>query len=183
MDTTRSTTFPDNAEAELAIIINELDRKSNSYSGNAAFPISDAMLACITSAADTAFDQHNRTNGSTVSLIHGSMVGQKLYSVSIYPSRSITLWEPPTRENFFEYAKANLDPLLRPSHALGSWFNGWDLVHCLDVVVLVSDLNAAFELGRLHNQIAIFDLEARREISIPRTARDPITSTIGGGND
>jgi hypothetical protein len=134
-------------------------------------PIGDAMLSCIAGAVDIAYAHHNRTDGSTISLIHGNMVGKKLFSVSIYPSRSITLWERPNWEELFEYAKANLDLLLRSGHALGTWFDDYDLVHCLDVVVLVRDRDDAMELGLRFDQVAIFDLEARREIPIPRPCR------------
>lgn len=129
------------------------------------------MLSCIAGAVDTSYSLHNRTNGSTVSLIHGDMAGSKLFSVAPYPSHSITLWERPTWEELFDYAKAKLALLIRPGHGLGTWFNDWDLVHCLDVVVLVRDCNTALEIGRRAGQLAIFDLEARREIQIPRSSQ------------
>lgn len=130
------------------------------------FQIAAGMLSCVAEAVDVALAQHNQTNGSTVSLIHSNMVGQKLYSVSPYPSRTITLWERPTREILFDFAKANLAHLLMPSHALGTWFNDYALVHCLDVVLLVRERNEAIEIGLRAGQDAIFDLGARREISI-----------------
>lgn len=130
-------------------------------------PIGDAMLSRISRAVDIACAHHNQTNGSTVSFIHGDMVGQKLYSVSPYLNRSTTLWERPTWETLLDYAKANLDLLLRPGHALGTWFSDWDLVHCLDVVVLLRHRSSATKMGLRFNQVAIYDLEARREISIP----------------
>jgi hypothetical protein len=131
-----------------------------------ASPLHDPAISLIVGAVDTAFTLHSRTNGSTTSLIHGNMVGFKLYSVSIYPSRSITLWERPTQKTLFDYAKANFDLLLRPDHALGTWFNDRDLLHCLDVVVLIRDRNVALEIGHRFGQLAIYDLEARREISV-----------------
>ena len=146
-----------------------------------ALPIWGAMLSCIAAVADTAHGLHDRTNGSTVSLVHGSMVGVKLFSVSVYPSRSITLWERPSREDLFDYVKSNLDPLLMPGHALGTWFNDYKLVHCLDVVVLVRDRNEAMELGFRFNQVAIFDLEARREISIRLSSQGHKNELAGGG--
>lgn len=135
-------------------------------------PIGDAILSSIAGAVSVSFAQHNGTNGSTISLMHGSILGEKLFSVSIYPSRSITLWERPSWEELFEYAKANLDLLLTPGHALGTWFDDFELVHCLDVVVLVCDRDDAMELGLRSDQVAIFDLEARREIPIPRPCRE-----------
>ncbi len=146
-------------------------------------PIEDAMLSCIAGAVNVSFAQHNRTNGATVSLMHGNMVGKKLFSVSIYPSRSITLRERPTWEELFEFAKANLDLLLRPGHALGTWFDEYDLVHCLDVVVLVRDRDDAMELGFRFDQIAIFDLEARRETPILPPCRESSVRLAEAANE
>jgi hypothetical protein len=146
-------------------------------------PIWEPMASCITRAVDKAFDSHSRTHGSTVSLIHGNMVGQQLFSVSIYPSRTINLWPTPTWDEIFSFAQANLDRLLKPSHALGSWFNDWKLEHVFDVVVLTSDHDAALELGRRFDQLAIFDLAARREIPILRVPQEATAELVEVGND
>jgi len=158
-----------------------LDTTICQQTASLALPICGAMLSCIAAVADTAHGLHNRANGSTVSLVHGNMVGWKLFSVSVYPSRSITLWERPSWEELFDYVKANLDLILRPGHALGTWFNDYKLVHCLDVVVLVRDRNEAMELGFRFNQVAIFDLEARREISIRLSSQGHKNELAGGG--
>jgi hypothetical protein len=118
-----------------------------------------------------------------VSLIHGNMVGTKLFSVSIHPSSSVTRWERPTWEELYEYAKANLDLLLRPDHAMGTWFNDLDLLHCQDVVVLVPDRNDAVELGLRWDQLAIYDLETRREIPLSRPCRKSAGRLAEVGND
>ena len=146
-------------------------------------PISNAMLSCIAGAVDTSFAQHNRTNGSTVSLVHGTMVGKQLFSVSIYPGRSITLWDRPSWNELFEFAKANLELLLRPAHALGTWFNDWELVHVVDVVVCVPDRDAALDLGLRFEQVAIYDLDARREIPVPQPCREPAVKLAEVGNE
>ena len=98
MDTIRTTTIPNSAVVESPFIIHTTARSSSATDAAKALPIWDAMLSCIASAADTSYAMHNRTNGSTVDLIHGNMVGKKLFSVSIYPSRSITLGERPSWE-------------------------------------------------------------------------------------
>ena len=131
---------------------------------------------------DVSFAQHNRTNGSTVSLIDGSMVGKKLFSVSIYPSRSMTLWERPSWEELFDYTKANLDLLLKPGHAMGTWFNDYGLMHVLDVVVCLSDRNEALHLARRYRQLAIYDLQSRREIPAPRQSEMLLAGLAGGAN-
>ena len=165
-------TPPYSATVEIESInanIANVDREAWRRSPSGTLPIGDAMLSHIAGAVDISFAQHNRTNGSTVSLVHGNMVGRKLYSISIYPSRSIALWGRPSWEEMFEFTKANLDILQKPGRAIGSWFNDWGLVHVLDVVVLVRDPNVALKLGHRFNQLAIFNLETRREIPIPRS--------------
>lgn len=156
-------------------VVHGLEQDSCPCPHHALFPfeLAAGMLSCVTGTVDVAFAQHNQTNGSTVSLIHGNMVGQKLYSVSPYPGRTVTLWERPSWDVLFDFAKANLHPLLRPNHALGTWFNDYALVHCLDVVVLVRDLDEAIEIGLRSGQAAIFDLEARREISLRPFLQNP----------
>jgi len=132
----------------------------------------DAMLPSVAAMAETSSALHSRTNGSTVSLIHGSMADTKFFAVAIYPARAIEFWERPSRDELFEFAKANLDLLLRPGHALGTWFNDFECVHVVDVVVCVPTLDTALHLGLCFNQCSVFDLEHRREIAIPRSHQD-----------
>ena len=166
MDTTRITTISNSAVVENPLIIHGIAQPSSATGAGA--PISEAVLSCIGNAVDAAFELHNQTNGSTVSLIDGNMVGTKHFSVSIYPTRSVVLWERPTRHELFDFALANLELLLKPANALGTWFDDWNQVHVLDVVLLVSDRDAALELGLRFDQLAIFDLESRQEIPIAR---------------
>lgn len=141
--------------------------------------LSDAMISCAASAVDTSFALHNRRNGSTVSLVHGSLENQRLFSVSIYPTHTIELWDRPTWQELFEFTKANLDLLTKPDHALGTWFNDWEQVHVLDVVVCIADRATALDLGLRFHQQAIFDLSSRREIQIARSSDAFLLS--GGG--
>src|ERR1035437_2257616 len=60
---------------ETSTYVVDAPRKAWKRSPIKTLPIGDAMLSCIAGAVDISFQQHNRTNGSTVSLIHGSMVG------------------------------------------------------------------------------------------------------------
>ena len=146
-------------------------------------PICKPMLSCIASAVEIAFNSHSKTQGSTVSLIYGNMVGQKLYSVSIYPERTIEVWPPPSWHQFLTFAMANAELLLKPAHALGTWFNDLTLEHVLDVVVLSSDRDAAVSLGLRSGQLSIYDLEARREIAIPRRSLEPVATLVEAVND
>lgn len=131
--------------------------------------ICDAMISCITAAVDTSFAVHTTTlKGSTVSLIHGNLANKKLFSVSIYPGRTVELSTTPTWEQLFEFALANVELLLKPEHALGTWFDDYELVHVLDVVVCLSNRDAALGLGLLHHQSAIYSLSLRQEIKVVR---------------
>jgi hypothetical protein len=141
------------------------------------------MISCIGGAVDIAYDSHSKTHGSTVSLIHGNMVGQKLFSVSIYPERTVELWTPPTWEQFLSFALANAGLLLKPAHACGSWLNDRSGEHVLDVVVLSSDRDNALALGLRFGQLSIFDLKTRREIAIPRPSQESAVTRPEAVND
>jgi hypothetical protein len=139
-------------------------------------------LSLIAGAVDISYALHNQINGSTVSLIHGSMAGQKLYSVSIYPERRIELWESPTRQELFDFAQANAELLLKPRHALGTGYDDWNQVHVLDVVILDPNRDAALALALRYGQIAIFDLGSRREIPVSRPSEILLAGHAGGVN-
>jgi hypothetical protein len=142
----------------------------------------DAMRSCIADAIDTAFALHNRSNGSTVSLVQGNMADKKLFSVSINPERTIELWERPTWQELFEFAKANLDLLQKPGYALGTWFDDWKQVRMLDVANLVADRDAALALALRYGQVAIFDLGLHREIAVSRPSENSLAQRAGGVN-
>jgi hypothetical protein len=133
----------------------------------------------IARAVDISYALHNRTNGSTVSLIDGNMAGRKLFSVSIYPTRKRVLWERPTRQELLDFALANEALLREPAHALSTLFDDWHGVHVLDVVLLVPDRDTAVALAYRHGRI-IFDLESCREISV---RCPPHTPSDAGGAD
>jgi hypothetical protein len=139
-------------------------------------------LSCLVDLANVAFASHNRTNGSTASFSRGDMKDEKLFVVSIYPDRTEKFVERPTWQELFEFAKANLYLLSKPDHALGTWFNDYDLVHIVDVVICIPDRDVALELGRRFNQLAIFDLESRREIPILRAHQESTAKLAEVGN-
>ena len=51
-------------------------------------------------------------------------------------------------------------------NAFGGWYNSENNMYYFDATVIVDNLAAAKELGRLNNQIAIFDLEKLKEIKL-----------------
>ena len=51
-------------------------------------------------------------------------------------------------------------------NAFGGWYNSKNNMYYFDATIIVEDLTAAIELGRIHKQIAIFDLVNLREIRL-----------------
>ena len=51
-------------------------------------------------------------------------------------------------------------------NAFGGWYNTENNQYYFDATVIVNDLEAAKELGRINNQIAIFDLANLEEIRL-----------------
>lgn len=52
------------------------------------------------------------------------------------------------------------------NNAFGGWYNSEDNMYYFDATVIVNDLEAAKELGRVNKQIAIFDLANLKEIRL-----------------
>ena len=51
-------------------------------------------------------------------------------------------------------------------NAFGGWYNRENNMYYFDATVIVDDLAAAMELGRINKQIAIFDLANLKEIRL-----------------
>lgn len=51
-------------------------------------------------------------------------------------------------------------------NAFGGWYNTENDMYYFDATIIVDDLTAAKELGRINNQIAIFDLAKLEEIRL-----------------
>lgn len=126
--------------------------------------VDEPSLSGVVTAVEIALTSHLRSGGATVSLCEGNLAGRKLFSVAIYPERTIEFKTPPTWEQLFAFATANFDLLLQPGHALGTWFDRERGVHTLDVVICLVDRDEAIRLGEHFHQSAIFDLAAGRDI-------------------
>lgn len=147
-------------------------------------PIREPMISCIGGVADQASSSHSKTNGSTISLIHGNLAGERLFSVSIYPGHTAELRTPPTWQQFFSFALKNADLLLKPAHALGSWLDDdWTHKHVLDVVVVLSDREEALDLGARFDQRSIYSLELGQVIVVPRSSHISAAILVEAGND
>ena len=51
-------------------------------------------------------------------------------------------------------------------NAFGGWYNSENNMYYFDATVIVNDLEAAKELGRINKQIAIFDLANLKEVRL-----------------
>jgi hypothetical protein len=99
--------------------------------------------------------------GVTWSLSKGDMVGTDNYAVAVYPERAQILDEADF-ENIEQFITANSDLLNNPENSFGAWSHDGKVY--LDVVATIPDVNQAIELGKQHNQIAIWDLKNAKEI-------------------
>ncbi len=144
-------------------------------------PLREPLISQIANAASTALTSHRRTNGATVSVLNGNLVGQKLYSVSIYPRRTIELDSTPSWRQLFAYALTTVDILLAPGRALVTWFDEERRLHVLDVVVCCPEYEVAVILGLRFGKCAIYDLAEGVVINIARPST--VALTPGGGRD
>lgn len=51
-------------------------------------------------------------------------------------------------------------------NAFGGWYNSKNNMYYFDATIIVEDLAAAIELGRIHKQLAIFDLANGLQIDL-----------------
>ena len=133
------------------------------------FPL-EIQVPLLAGVAKAAAALHARSDGSTVSVTEGNLLGHSRFAVSIYPEKSAELTGAPTRDLLFAFAILNANLLCRPDHALGTWFDSQRNRHVLDVVVCPKSLETAIRFGIDHRQQAIFDLKEAIEIllvSIP----------------
>ena len=143
--------------------------------------VREPVISQIGDAVNVALVSHRKTGGSTVSVFDGNLVGRKLYALSIFPGRTEELYDPPTWRQLFVFALKNSDLLLRKDCALGTWYHR--RLHVLDIVVCISNLQAALELAKCFDQQSIYSLEHRREIAIPYQQVVSVERFVEGGND
>ena len=143
--------------------------------------VREPVISQIGDAVNVALVSHRKTGGSTGSVFDGNLVGRQLYALSIFPSRTKELYDPPTWRQLFIFALENSDLLRRKDCALGTCYHRRQ--HVLDIVVCISNLLAALELAKCFDQQSIYSLEHRREIVIPYQQGVSAERFIEGGND
>jgi hypothetical protein len=129
-------------------------------------PTTKLLFARLMEATSIAIASHNRSGGATVSLSDGNLAGGQGFVVSVYPKRALNLTNSLTRQDILGFVVLNLDLLLQPGHALGTWFDEEHGIHVLDVVTLISKHHDAVRLGQQFCQRAIFDLTTCSNIPI-----------------
>jgi hypothetical protein len=153
-----------------------LDRQETSASSR---DFLERVVPLTAKMAATATALHAHWSGSTVSVTDGNMSGLPRFAVSTHPERTMETTKAPTWRLLFAFAVLNLDLLLLPNHALGTWFQHQRRQHILDVVECPASLDEAIRLGLLHGQEAIYDLEAGKEISLV-TGHELAATRFGG---
>ena len=96
-----------------------------------------------------------------------NLVGKPFYAVSIYPEleRVISVSWFDAR-SIYAYVEDNLGILTDPRHSLGTWLDTETNKIYLDIVATLPNKTHAINLGKRHNQIAIFDLLNKKEIRL-----------------
>lgn len=115
--------------------------------------------------------------GVTFNISKGNMVGTNNYAVAAYPERAEIL-PGIDFDKVEEYILKNEDLLNNPENSFGAWAHNGQVY--LDIVATIPDVHKAIELGRQHNQIAIWDLKNGKEIptggtgEVKQAAQNPL---------
>ena len=94
--------------------------------------------------------------GVTFSLYFGSLAGQDLYALSVFPEREVIDDADVSAAAIEAFILDNLDLLSDPDHSVGIWLEGEDSY--LDVSLTVRGRQEAIDLARAHHQLAICHL-------------------------
>lgn len=110
-----------------------------------------------------ALYEESGRSGATFSLHFGDMTGQPLYSVSLWPDRSLKVFgEVLEIDILLLFVQINIDLLNDPRCSVGLWSDS-GVTYC-DIVALLPSEQEAVALAVSYNQIAIFNLHTLTEI-------------------
>ncbi len=121
---------------------------------------------------------HGESGGATFSLYFGSMLGQELYAVSLYPEPQTAVTvsgRAVPADVLHAFIQANRELLSDPRLCIGTWYQEETDITFVDVVAVLSGKEAAITLGRQYNQIAIYVLAAGEEIETGGTGEWVLT--------
>lgn len=141
---------PVNPQAELANIQQKANAKETDINPQALVNI---------------LDTHNAKGGSTVDLKTGKPVTEGFAAAISRDYEQIIPGTKITPEQLAEYAAKHHDVLAaNPRNTIGTWVA--DGKTYIDISTVVPTKEEAIELGKKHNQLAVFDLENFAEIPI-----------------
>jgi len=113
-----------------------------------------------------------RDGGATYNCYFGSLSGQKLYAVSLFPEVGRKLKGKVVSGDVLRTFLADRQKLLRdPRCSVGTWYDGASGCTYVDISATLADKAQAVMLGKRYNQISIFDLAALREIRTGGTGK------------
>ncbi len=106
--------------------------------------------------------QLNTTGGSTFNLSSGNLAHTKGYSISIYEKQTF-ITDEATIQNLREYILKHAAALVIPQNNIGTWQEN-DKIYFDIAVTYKGTESQAIAVGKMYNQLAIFDLKNMKEI-------------------
>ena len=115
---------------------------------------------------EALLESHKATDGATVDLVRGNLIGLPLFSVAAFTKQTVEFADIPTAANVYDFIIKNLKILLRQNRAIGSWFDTRRSLHALDVVVCYRQRDQALKVAARLRQDFNYDLSARTVIPV-----------------
>lgn len=114
----------------------------------------------------TIIENHSLNGGATVNRKGENLIGQKFFAVVVFNrSLEFSKRELP-KEIVRRFVEFNADLLENSVCAVGTWFDESRKISLLEISLLIADEERAVRIGKMFNQIAIYDLEKRKEINL-----------------
>ncbi|MHB8994319.1 MAG: hypothetical protein ACYC63_03605 [Armatimonadota bacterium] len=115
---------------------------------------------------------HSKHGGATYNCYFGSLSGQKLYAVSLFPELGQKLTGTAASADTLRAFLAERQTLLTdPRCNVGTWYDDDSKCTYLDISATLPDKAQAVALGKKYNQISIFDLAAMTDIPTGGTGK------------
>jgi len=106
-----------------------------------------------------------KNGGVTYNIRWGNQEKQNLFVVSLFPDLGDVIKGNLLTSNKLQtFIEKNIELLLNPRCALGTWYNKDDNKTYVDISAIFFDKNLAIKLANKYNQIAIWDLQNNQEI-------------------
>lgn len=148
---------------------NTMQAASMAEQVNAGIPIPVAHKMVV---AETIADEHNKKGGSTINQRTGRVVTEG-FPVGIGEEEVFNTNEV-TPEIIQKFTQDHNEALSQPNRQIGTWYDEGEGKTYLDVVEIAETEERAIELGKEHNELAVYNLATGETIQIrkPTTAAD-----------